>query len=165
MLMFPNHRKIIQCKCICSEQLRHLVVQTLACGKTAEDHECEFDKETVNTVRKNFYVDDCLKSVATVEQATKIASQLRELLTKGGFHLTKWASKSREVLASIPPCERASSLVNLDFESFPESAALGVIWDVESDTFRFRIVEGKNVKTRRAMLSFISSIYDPLGIA
>jgi hypothetical protein len=86
-------------------------------------------------------------------------------LAKGGFHLTKWASNSREVLASIPPCERASSLVNLDFESFPESAALGVIWDVETDTFRFRIVEGKDVKTRRAMLSFISSIYDPLGIA
>ena len=61
--------------------------------------------------------------------------------------------------------ERAYALVNLDFELFPESAALGVIWDVETDTFRFRIVEGKDVKTRRAMLSFISSIYDPLGIA
>ncbi len=76
--------------------------------KMAEDHECEFDKETVNTVRKNFYVDDCLKSVVTVQKATKIDSQLRALLAKGGFHLTKWASNSREVLASIPPCERAS---------------------------------------------------------
>ncbi|XP_028416927.1 uncharacterized protein LOC114541139 [Dendronephthya gigantea] len=133
--------------------------------KTSQDHQYEFDKETVNTVEKNFYVDDCLKSVATVEKATRLASQLRAMLAKGGFHLTKWASNSREVLASIPPSERASPLVNLDFESFPELAALGVIWDVETDTFRFRIVEGNNVKTRRAMLSFISSMYDPFGIA
>jgi hypothetical protein len=133
--------------------------------KTAEDHEGEFDKETVKTVRKNFYVDDCLKSVATVERATRLAGQLRAMLAKGGFRLTKWASNSREVLASIPPDERASSLVNLDLELFPESAALGSIWDVEADTFRLRIVGKRDVKTRRAMLSFISSMYDPLGIA
>jgi hypothetical protein len=87
------------------------------------------------------------------------------MLAKGGFRLTKWASNSREVLASIPPDERASSLVNLDFELFPESAALGSIWDVEADTFRLRIVGKRDVKTRRAMLSFISAMYDPLRIA
>ena len=44
-----------------------------ALRKTAEDNGGEFDKETVTTVRKNFYVDDCLKSVTTVAKATKMA--------------------------------------------------------------------------------------------
>ncbi len=61
-------------------------------------------------------------------------------------------------------------MVNLDFESFPESAALGVIWDVETDTFHFRIVEGKGCQDDKSyviieLMNASSSIYDPLGIA
>ena len=126
---------------------------------------CSIIKETVLTVKRNFYVDDCLKSVFNIERAKNLISQLRELLAKGGFHLTKWASNSREVLASIPAVERAPSLVNLDFGSLPSSVALGVGWNVETDSFQFRIADGGKVKTRRAMLSFISSLYDPLGVA
>ena len=70
--------------------------------RTAEDHKDEFDEETVKTVRKNFYVDDCLKSALNVEKAKRLATQLREILAKGGSRLTKWASNSREVMASIP---------------------------------------------------------------
>ena len=32
---------------------------SFALQKTAEDHKDEFDEETINTVKKNFYVDDC----------------------------------------------------------------------------------------------------------
>ena len=138
---------------------------SFALQKTTEDHKDEFDEETVNTVKKNFYVGDCLKSVSSVEKAKRLASQLREMVAKGGFHLTKWASNSRQVLASIPSSERAPAMVNLDFDSLPNSVVLGVGWNVETDAFQFRIVEGSEVKTRRAMLSFVSSLYDPLGVA
>ena len=138
---------------------------SFALQRTAEDHKDMFDKEAVHTVKRNFYVDDCLKSVPSVETAKCLTSQLRELLAKGGFHLTKWASNSREVLASIPAVERAPSMVNLDFGSVSNSVALGVGWNVETDSFLFRISDGGKVKTRRAMLSFISSLYDPLGAA
>ena len=40
---------------------------------------------------------------------------------KGGFQLTKWASNSRKMLASIPAVERAPSMVNMDFGSLPNS--------------------------------------------
>ena len=46
----------------------------------------------------------------------RLSSQLRELLAKGGFRLTKWLSNDWEVLAEIPQSERASSVVNLDIE-------------------------------------------------
>ncbi|XP_028404802.1 uncharacterized protein LOC114527367 [Dendronephthya gigantea] len=136
-----------------------------ALRKTAQDHGAEFDKETVNTVNKNFYVDDCLKSVPTVNKAVSLVSELTTLLAKGGFHLTKWMSNSREVLASIPQKERVASVVNLDFESLPVEHALGVLWDVEDDVFRFRIAEMKEIKTRRGILSLVSSMYDPMGFA
>ena len=44
-------------------------------------------------------------------------------------------------MASIPPSEHARSMVNLDFDLFPDSTALGVLWNIETDTFHFRIVK------------------------
>lgn len=40
---------------------------TLALLKTADDNQNDFPAEVVNTIHQNFYVDDCLKSVNTVE--------------------------------------------------------------------------------------------------
>ena len=48
----------------------------------------DFDAVTIATVKRNFYVDDCLKSVPTNPKAVKLVSELRELLSRGGFHLT-----------------------------------------------------------------------------
>ena len=43
--------------------------------------------------------------------------------------------------------------------------ALGVRWDVESDTFGFKISVKDRPATRRGILSVVSSVYDPLGFA
>ena len=60
-----------------------------ALRKTAEDHQNEYDRDVIDTVQKNFYVDDCLKSVKTKEAAIKLIEDLRQLLKEGGFRLTK----------------------------------------------------------------------------
>ena len=59
-----------------------------ALKRTAEDNKEDFDAVTIATVKRNFYVDDCLKSVPTNPKAVKLVSELRELLSRGGFHLT-----------------------------------------------------------------------------
>ncbi len=51
-----------------------------ALRKTAQDNAADFDIATVETVQHNFYVDDCLKSVSSEEEAINLAAQLRELL-------------------------------------------------------------------------------------
>ena len=131
-----------------------------AVRKTAEDHKADFDEEIINnTVNKNFYVDDCLKSVPTISKAV---NQLTALLAKGGFHLTKWLSNRCEVLASTPHEERAS-MVDIDFESLPVEKTMGMIWDVEADVFRIRSAKMKKVNTRQGILSLISSVYGPFG--
>lgn len=81
--------------------------------KTTSDNESEFDVETINTVNRNFDVDNCLKSVPTTEKAMRLSGELRALLRKGRFHLTKWISNDRNVLATVPEEDCVPSVVNL----------------------------------------------------
>ncbi|XP_077869962.1 uncharacterized protein LOC144362702 [Saccoglossus kowalevskii] len=118
-----------------------------ALRRTADDNRAEFDPQVVDTVHRNFYVDNCLKSVATIEEAVKLVNHLSAMLAKGGFHLTKWISNSREILAMICPTERAPSVVKLNLENLPIDRALGIQWNVEKDAFSFRISDKPNTET------------------
>ena len=133
--------------------------------RTAEDNCQEFSKEAVDSVKDNFYVDDCLKSVPPETKAIGLVNELHSLLSKGGFRLTKWISNSRKVIDSIPLSERAGSVKDLLLDQLPIERALGVRWDVESDTFGFKISVKDSPATRRGILSVVSSVYDPLGFA
>lgn len=137
-----------------------------ALRKCAEDNRSGYSSEAINTVLRNFYVDDCLKSVSTEEQAVALIQDLRDLCATGGFKLTKWISNSRAVLASVPEDDRAKEVKELDLENdhLPIERALGVQWCVESDTLKFRVVVQNKPLTRRGVLSMVSTIYDPLGI-
>ena len=108
-----------------------------ALKKTTEDNKADFGHETVETVKRNFYVDDCLKSVASDNAIIRLTGQLRELLSRGGFKLTKWLSNSRKVIESVPESERAALVKNLDFDQLPVERALGVQWNLSSDKVGF----------------------------
>ena len=136
-----------------------------ALKRTAEDNKEDFDAVTIATVKRNFYVDDCLKSVPTNPKAVKLVGELPELLSRGGFRLTKWISNSKKVIDSVPESEKAPSVKNLDLSENVTltERALGVQWNVHLDTFGFKIVDKKKPATRRGILSVICSVYDPLG--
>lgn len=140
-------------------------VATFALQKCATDFAEEFGQETAKTVRKNFYVDDCLKSASDEDTAITLCAELRSMLAKGGFRLTKWSSNSRKLLNSIPEEERAQGFQDLDFDedNLPMERALGIQWCAESDQFRFKINLKDRPHTRRGLLSLVSSIFDPLG--
>ena len=108
-------------------------------------------------------MDDCLKSVEDDQCASRLVDQLRQLLAKGGFRLKKWISYPCDVIQSVPMSERAQSIRKLDFENLPIERCLGIQRDVQSDTFRFKIVVKDRSPTKRGILSVISSIYEPLG--
>lgn len=88
-------------------------------------------------------------------------------MSKGGFKLTKWISNDRKVLESIPEILRAKDVKDLDLREgiLPIERALGVKWCVNTDTFGFKIVVKERPFTRRGILSVVSSVYDPLGLA
>ena len=118
-------------------------------------------------MRRNFNVDDCLRSVTTKVKAKEQIDGLRQVCAKGGFRLTKFICNRRSVLESIPDEERSKDVKTLDlnYDELPIERALGVQWCVESDTFRFRITNKDEPLTGRGILSIVSSIYDPLGLA
>ena len=134
---------------------------------TAKENEDEIGYAVANTMRRNFYVDDCLRSVKTEVDGKNQITCLRQACAKGGFRLTKFISNHRSVLESIPEEERSKEvkLLDLNYDDLPIERALGVQWCVESDTFGFRIIVKDKPLTRRGILSSVSSIYDPLGFA
>ena len=136
-----------------------------ALRRAALDQET-FNKEIRDTVLRNFYLDDCLKSVETDQKASDLIKGLCEMLAQGGFRLTKWVSSSREVIETVPVEERAKDVKDLDLDKdqLPIQRALGVHWKVEEDILGLKTQPKTQPFTRRGLLSVISSIYDPIGL-
>ncbi|XP_066919725.1 uncharacterized protein [Clytia hemisphaerica] len=137
-----------------------------ALRETAKLYKDQFGEDASNTLIRNFYVDDMLKSFPSTQEAIVTIPNIVNMSNAGGFRLTKFHSNDRNVLATIPEEEKSKRLKNLDMSSnpIPEERALGMNWDPESDKFFFKIELKERPATRRGVLSTISSIYDPLGI-
>ena len=131
--------------------------------RAAEDGRGRFSDDAVNAVNKDFYVDDFVKSVRTVNEASSLAVEVTCLLSEVGFRLTKWMSNNRQVLSKIPEEERAKPTLDLDLEKLPVERTLGVQWDVEKDVLLFKVREPHQQPTKRGILSAVSSLYDPMG--
>ncbi|KAM7393992.1 hypothetical protein PAMP_020821 [Pampus punctatissimus] len=140
-------------------------IATFVLQKTAADNESFFPHQVAETIRHNFYVDDCAKSVSKESDAIQLVKHLTSLCSKGGFQLTQWISNSRAVLASIPKEHRTKGIKSLDLDkdSLPVERALGLQWCVDSDEFQFNINVSQKPHTRRGMLSVANSVFDPLG--
>lgn len=129
-----------------------------ALRQTADDCEAQFGPEVAETIRRNFYVDDMLKSVNEVTKAKTLVAGVQAGCASGGFRLTKFVSNSREVLDSVPVEHRAPSVANLDLlNSLPVERALGTQWCVEDDTLGFRIEMKDSPLSRKGILGTISS--------
>jgi hypothetical protein len=129
------------------------------------DHSDNYQEITLNTVLRNFYVDDCLKSVDSLETAITLAKELKELLAQKGFHLTKWISNSSELMQAIPKEDWGKAFATLDIslDRLPIERALGMLWHIEPDCFGFDVQIEKKPMTKRGVLSTLSTVYDPLG--
>ncbi|KAK0142370.1 hypothetical protein N1851_019891 [Merluccius polli] len=101
-----------------------------------------------NFIKNNFYVDDGLISVESVDTAIKLVREAQTVCANGSLHLHKFISNSRDVLESIPDSERASGVQD---------------WSVNSDTFSFKVTLDEKPATRRGILSTVASVFDPLG--
>ncbi|XP_072050993.1 uncharacterized protein [Amphiura filiformis] len=134
-----------------------------ALKKASQD--TSYSDEACNTVKTNFYVDDCLASVESTNQAIQLVEDLTNICRDKGFRLTKWLSNSKEVLQCIPQSERAKTAKSLDLDNddLPSERVLGLLWSPENDTFGFQIVIKERPCTRRGILATVSAIYDPLG--
>lgn len=138
----------------------YLATKTLI--KLAEDEGNQFP-EAAQILHNNFYVDDCLVSVTTVEEAKQIQTQLISLLNKAQMKLSKWQSNDVNVLVSVQ--EDNSKMKDLTIMDSCVKA-LGLSWNPSSDCFSFKVE--MNVETidptKRNILRVLARIYDPLGL-
>ena len=116
-------------------------------------------------LRQDYYVDDGITSVSSVDEAVKLIEESRKMCSRGNLRLHKFVSNARSVLENIPSSECASEVqkVDLNKDELPVESALGLQWNVELDTFMFPTQHKGQPDTRRGILSTVASIYDPVG--
>ena len=133
-----------------------------ALQKTADENRTAFPLETAERVKRNFYVDDLLKSVENIASAIQLARELQELLGRGGFRLMEWASNDRAVLPSIDREERERPAISLHLDDLPTERVLFDLWKVEGDSFVFKHSDLGKPATKRGILSMVSLLSDRL---
>lgn len=108
------------------------------------------------------YVDDVFGGAESLNEAKEIIHQLKQLSSAGGFPLQKWNSNCPELLRylSILPSD-SSTPVELEASCVK---VLGLYWQPNSDSFQFTSgATPSRTITKRAVLSEIAQLYDPLG--
>ncbi|KAJ8724347.1 hypothetical protein PYW08_015821 [Mythimna loreyi] len=141
-------------------------------------------------VLNSFYVDDFMSGCEDVTEGIELYKQMNELLGKGGFQLQKWNSNSKEILEKIRTLEGDQSINKISsIESNKEDnennttitnnyqkevtikvddtmKILGLTWDRQEDSFRYTVCvqpSNKQPVTKRAVVSDIAKLFDPLG--
>ena len=115
---------------------------------------------------KDFYVDDGITSVNTVDEAVNLITEATSICSSANLRLHKFVSNSREVLATMPSSEIAKEMQGIDLfcDSLPTERTLGLEWSVQTDTIEFKNNMKLTAPTRRGILSVVSQLYDPLGL-
>lgn len=128
----------------------HCAIRALV--QCANDHGDQFPR-AARLVRECFYVDDLLTGADTQEQVIEIKTELTSLLKLGGFPITKW--KSNGPLNEV-----------IELKDSGEPSVLGLYWNLNSDTFFYKIRDNnaqESIWTKRKILSKIGKMYDPNG--
>ncbi|XP_055366070.1 uncharacterized protein LOC129604298 [Betta splendens] len=116
-------------------------------------------------IEKNFYVDDGLVSVQSIEEAKNLIIEAQKLCKGAGLRLHKFNSNQRDVLSCVSPSERATTTepLSINPDMTQNERVLGIQWSIEDDTFGFNIDVKHYPPTRRTILSVVASLFDPLG--
>ena len=84
-----------------------------------------------DTLRRNVYVDELLKSVRDINTALCLLHKVITLCAEGDFWLTKFVSNKAVVLKSIPEADSRDCLKNIDINrgfDLPTERAFGINW-------------------------------------
>ena len=81
---------------------------------------------------------------------------------RGAFNLTKFFSNIPGAIDAYPKAE--TKTLHLDQQPLHTKRTLGLEWDSESDCFVFAVEGWQGDSTRRSLLSYVASVFDPLGL-
>ena len=128
---------------------------------TANDIEQELGSAAADVLRRDFYVEDGLTFVRSVDEAVDLIESVKEMCKRGGFNLHKFSSNSKQVLQQLPQEDRTELIKNLDLghDTLPTECAIGLQWCTEKDAFQFVISFKDKPCTRHGILSILSTVF------
>ncbi|XP_025763702.1 uncharacterized protein LOC109202593 [Oreochromis niloticus] len=127
---------------------------------------CRSNHDLVDCVEQSFYVDNCLRSTHSQEEAKALVDSLRQLLHTGGFEIRQWASNIPAVIEHLPSNVRSESSDLWLSQSSTDlwEPTLGLTWDCLRDSFKYRHRMGERTEpTLRNVYKTLACQYDPLG--
>lgn len=115
-------------------------------------------------VTENFYVDDLLFSHHEKNIVHQTKRELTEMLRKYGMKIRKWNSNNKELVEDVVDVQGDIKNLHIDKETL-QTKTLGLCWNTATDQFMFQYEETERKgDTKRAMLSELSRVFDPLGL-
>lgn len=106
----------------------------------------EEQREFAQVLCQNFYVDNCLTSVRDLHEYEDFKNQATEIMREAQMELREWECS----------CDDATSDLNV-------STVLGLEWNKKDDTLGCFLPEPPEKLTKRAVLSQVHRIFDPIG--
>ncbi|XP_073721977.1 uncharacterized protein [Misgurnus anguillicaudatus] len=138
---------------------------TYALKKHVIDHSQPGDPVR-EVIEKSFYVDNCLHSLHSPQEAKVLVDQLCALLATGGFELRQWASNCPFVVTHLPADSRSTTcdLWLSQGQQDVHESTLGLQWHCQSDTLHYKHrAKHTSPATMRQIYRVLASQYDPLG--
>ncbi|KIH46741.1 integrase core domain protein [Ancylostoma duodenale] len=113
------------------------------------------EKELVEEIKRNLYVDNLLLTANTCEETSHFYQRTKCMFQDLNMNLREYTSNDQDLMQSIPAHDRS---VNLN------PKLLGITWNSLTDMFHLscRIPKASPI-TKRTVTSAIASVYDPMG--
>lgn len=159
-----------------NSELRHFRLNTVTYGtapasflatrclkQLALENSNSFPEES-RIITNDFYVDDLITGSDDIAKLTSFRRNISNILKSGGFVLRKFGSNDCRVLSDIRDENGMSDYIISDSKT---RKTLGVAWNPQFDNFQYSAIPFNNTTSRiskRSILSYISQIFDPLGL-
>ena len=111
---------------------------------------------------KSFYVDDLIMGSSARENCVTEIKDAIEIMKSACMALTKWTTSSLQL------AERLKQELKIEAQHTGTTKVLGLPWNLDTDEFELPIAALNSETmhfTKRAVLSYVSQIFDPLGFA
>ncbi|KAK7107684.1 hypothetical protein V1264_015565 [Littorina saxatilis] len=135
--------------------------------KTLAKDNQSISPEAADFIQNDFYVDDGLSSRPDTSTAVELLQGAVEICVKGNLRLHKIASNDSRVMSSFSTTQVVKSSSVEDGQDQSKRSierALGIRWNLETDTLHFVHETKATQVTKRGVLSTVASIFDPLGL-
>jgi len=142
------------------------VISSMAHLDETVSHHLELHREkspdVVKRIEDSLYVDDLSGGADDTMHGLKLYTVSKQIFKEAGMNIRKWKTNDHQLRDLISERE------GLETVKGEKTNVLGIPWDTSTDELEFNTpavkIHQDAVVTRRTLLRFTASIFDPLGI-